>query len=147
MLALLLLDSVRLFVERCAEGSDHVQKFVNLPGQAEEGLCVIDCSGAIRVAELFIGRKLRVSSGDIRLVVVPGITQIYADMPSAVVLTSQSYKVFVDGKLFASVIAYPKRPRLHSPIWLSKDLKSGKMRLRLVKKYTELVSGLGDSKQ
>lgn len=99
-----------------------------------------DYYSAIRVAELFIGRKLRVSSGDIRLVVVPDFTQIYADMPSAVVLTSQSYKVFVDGKPFASVTAYPKRPRLHSPIWLSKDLKSGKIQLKLVKKYTELVA-------
>jgi hypothetical protein len=98
-----------------------------------------DYSSAIRVTELFVGRKLVASSKDIRLVVVPELTQIYADEPDNWIVTSQAYEVFVDGKLYAKVTAYPRRPRLHSPIWLWKDLKDGKTRLRLVKRYTELV--------
>lgn len=102
---------------------------------------MIDYSSAVRVDELFIGRKLVASSGDIRLLVIPELTQIQddGDGPVATRLRSQSYKIFVSGQLFASVVTGPKRPRLHSPISLWRDNEDGKMRLRLVKRYTELA--------
>lgn len=100
---------------------------------------MIDCSKPIPVAELFVGRKLVAADADIRLVVIPELTRVYADEPDSAIVTAQTYEVYVSGKLFATVKAYPKRSHLHAPIWLSKDLSDGKMRLRLVKKYTELV--------
>lgn len=101
---------------------------------------MLDCSKPIPVTELFVGRKLVATSGDIQLVVIPELTQVYVDEPESQIVTSQSYEVFVDGNLYAKVVAYPRRSRLHHPIWLWKDLSDGKTRLRLVKKYTELVA-------
>jgi len=103
---------------------------------------MLDYATAIKVTELYIGRKLIVSSGDIRLVVKPEITDIRLgdyNEPLVTEIASQSYQVFVDGKLYASIDVHPKYPRLHSPIRLTKDIKTGVMRLQLVKKYMEIM--------
>lgn len=101
-----------------------------------------DYSSAIQVSELFVGRRLVAAlDKDIRLVVIPEVTEIHVDEPDDWIIKSeQAYEIFVDGKLYAKVKENPKRPRLHAPIELWKDRSDGKMRLRLVKKYTELIA-------
>jgi hypothetical protein len=93
------------------------------------------------INRLFVGRKQQSVDGSVRFEVIPTITDVYADDPTVKIVTEQTYRVFVNNRLFATIRTGPKKRSLHSPIRLYKDLRSGKVTLRLLKKYTELADG------
>lgn len=84
---------------------------------------------------LQIGRKRQRINKPARLEAEQQFAKMSDDGP--IVPISQSYRLFIDNKLFASVLAYPRRRYERAPITLIKP-KRGLMEIRLVKKRVTL---------
>jgi hypothetical protein len=88
--------------------------------------------------DLFIGRKRQRITAPSQFKVTTDVEDTtYYDMPVSMVV-SQRYELFIDGKLFATVRANPKRRYSRSPIRFVKP-KRGRLQVHLVRKYTKLA--------
>lgn len=90
--------------------------------------------------DLVIGRKRRRIRQPAQLEV-----EVYAESfsltnigPEVTVPISQTYKLYIAEKLYATVVMYSHRKYLHAPITIIKHKRSGRLEIRLVKKYTKL---------
>lgn len=59
--------------------------------------------------------------------------------PEVTVPISQTYKLYIGEKLYATVIMYPHRKYLHAPITIIKHKRSGRLEIRLVRKYVSFT--------
>lgn len=83
---------------------------------------------------LQVGRKRQLLNKRARFEAEMQLVKLSNDDLSPTVPLSQTYKLFIDDDLFASVIAYPKVKYQRSPIRLVKP-KNGPVEIHLVKKY------------
>lgn len=83
---------------------------------------------------LQVGRKRQLLNKRARFETEMQLVKLSSDDLSPTVPISQTYKLFIDDDLFASVTAFPKAKGQHAPIRLVKP-KRGPIEIHLVKKY------------
>lgn len=83
---------------------------------------------------LFIGRKRQRIVKPWQFEIEQDVADIGDDLMPMRVIRSVSYRLLVDGKLFASVTVFPKQRYQRAPVRLVKP-KRGPLQIHLVKKY------------